>query len=105
MEALELQRDSRDLGAESICDCIGGEKATVRGTIRSVTLRPRGGAPALEAELYDGSGRLRLVWMGRRRISGIEPGRMVTVSGRVTFHEDVTTMFNPRYVLKPLAAE
>jgi RecG-like helicase len=105
LEAAELQHDSRALGALAICDCVGGERATVRGTIRSVTLRPRGGAPALEAELYDGSGRLRLVWMGRRRIAGIEPGRVVKVSGRITCNDDLTTMFNPRYELTPLAAE
>ena len=47
------------------------------GTLRTVTLRPRAGVPALVAELYDGSGTINLVWLGRRQIPGIEPGRAV----------------------------
>jgi hypothetical protein len=65
-----------------------------------VTLRPRGGVPALEAELYDGSGLITLVWLGRRRIAGIEPGRAVKVVGRVGIHERRRIMFNPKYELK-----
>ena len=34
---------------------------------------PPRGVPALEAELYDGSGSLYVVWLGRRHIAGIEP--------------------------------
>ena len=48
-----------------------------------MTLRPRGGVPALEAELYDGSGVITLVWLGRRRIAGIAPGRPLEVEGRI----------------------
>jgi len=55
-------------------------QATVCGTLRSVTLRPRAGVPALEAELYDGSGSLYVVWLGRRHIAGIEPGRRLRIS-------------------------
>jgi hypothetical protein len=65
-----------------------------------VTLRPRGGVPALEAELYDGSGVITLVWLGRRRIAGIEPGRCLRVEGRVGLHAGQRIMFNPRYELK-----
>ena len=45
-----------------------------RGTVRSVTLRPRVNVPALVVDLYDGSQALNLVWLGRRTIGGIEPG-------------------------------
>jgi hypothetical protein len=65
-----------------------------------VTLRPRGGVPALEAELYDGSALITLVWLGRRRIAGIEPGRAIKVVGRVGVQHKVRVMFNPRYELK-----
>ena len=65
-----------------------------------VTLRPRGGVPALEAELYDGSALITLVWLGRRRIAGIEPGRAIKVVGRVGVQNKMRVMFNPRYELK-----
>ena len=73
----------------------------LHGTLRTVTLRPRGGTAALEAELFDGTGSLTLVWLGRRRIAGIEPGRALSVTGRVgRSTQDGRVMFNPRYQLR-----
>ena len=41
---------------------VGGVR--VAGTLRTVTLRPRAGVPALEAELFDGTAPLDVVWLG-----------------------------------------
>jgi hypothetical protein len=79
--------------------------ATVCGTLRSVTLRPRAGVPALEAELYDGSGSISVVWLGRRNIAGVEPGRRIRVHGLVTESGGNRAVFNPRYELVPSAHE
>ncbi len=76
-------------------------RVTVCGTLRSVTLRPRAGVPALEAELYDGSGSLYVVWLGRRHIAGIEPGRRLRIHGMVTRADGRRAVFNPRYELVP----
>lgn len=102
LEAADLQEDSRERGASRVCDCQPGKPSTVTGTLRSVTIRPRANVPTLEAELYDGSGRLTLVWLGRRRIGGIEPGRGIVVTGRVTTHEGRPLIYNPRYELLPV---
>jgi hypothetical protein len=75
--------------------------ATVCGTLRSVTLRPRAGVPALEAELYDGTGSLYVVWLGRRHIAGIEPGRRLRIHGMVSENDGHRAVFNPRYELVP----
>jgi len=91
----------RDLGATPICDCVPGSPATVAGILRSVTLRPREGVPAVEAELFDGTGRILLVWLGRRRIRGIEPGRGIVVHGRILCNTEKPTIFNPQYELRP----
>ena len=69
--------------------------------MRTVTLRPRGGVPALEAELDDGSGVLTIVWLGRRRIAGISPGQAMRVGGRIGNYDGVRIMYNPRYELMP----
>ena len=74
-------------------------KACVCGTLRSVTTRPRGGVPALEAELFDGSGSVSLVWLGRRRIAGVEAGRRVKASGLVACDDGHRVIFNPVYEL------
>ena len=106
VEADELQEELR--GEEiadltPICSCTPGEAVTVRGMVRSVTIRPRSHAPALEIELYDGSGSVSVVWLGRRRIPGIDPGRTMVVHGRLTCNTDDPTIYNPRYELKPSA--
>jgi len=86
---------------DTIGEALDRAPVRLRGTLRTVTLRPRGGVPALEAELYDGTGSITVIWLGRRRIGGIQPGRSLQVSGRIGLHDGVRIMFNPRYELMP----
>ena len=95
-----LQGSVTATGATPISKCVSGEESTVSGVLRSVTLRPRETVTAVEAELYDGSGQVRLVWLGRRQILGITPGRSIVVTGRITRSETGLTIFNPRYELR-----
>jgi hypothetical protein len=88
-------------GLFRIADAPDREFVTLRGTLRTVTLRPRGGVPALEAELSDGTGVVTIVWLGRRRIAGITPGRSLQATGRTGVQEGVRIMYNPRYELLP----
>jgi hypothetical protein len=99
-EADELQRDVVKTGCQSIADAKDRSYVRLTGTVNTVTLRPRGGIPVLEAELYDGSGAVTLIWLGRRRIAGIEPGRAMVVQGRLTNQRDVPVVFNPHYELR-----
>ncbi|MCW2867796.1 MAG: DNA-binding protein [Marmoricola sp.] len=103
-EARELRKDTRKAGLVCIGDVADRERIVVQGTLRTVTLRPRGGVPALEAELYDGTGSISLVWLGRRRIAGIAPGTVVRVEGRTGLQDDARVMYNPRYSLRPTSA-
>jgi hypothetical protein len=96
----EYARSGRS-GTLSIADAPDRERVKIRGVLRTVTLRPRAGVPALEAELNDGSGVITIVWLGRRRIAGIEPGRAIEVEGRIGAHENTRIMYNPRYELIP----
>jgi len=93
------QERAAALGGTPIASLPMRRRATVCGTLRSVTLRPRAGVPALEAELYDGTGSINVVWLGRRQIAGIEPGRRIKVQGMVTRSEGEPAVFNPRYEL------
>lgn len=103
-EMLEAQDQLEATGATPIVECGGGRRSTVTGVLKSVTLRPRAGVPALEADLFDGTGHLRLVFLGRRTIAGIEPGRRITATGRVNCQDNESLMFNPRYQLLPGAS-
>jgi hypothetical protein len=101
IHAQELRSDHRDPGELTIEEAPDRLLVTVRGVLRTVTLRPRGGVPALEAELFDGSGVLTVIWLGRRRIIGIAPGRSVRATGRIGVHDGARVMYNPRYELLP----
>jgi hypothetical protein len=99
-EAGELKKDAAKAGCSLIntqpdrCVC------TVHGTLRSVTLRPIGGISALEAELYDGSDTLTLIWLGRRTIEGVEAGRRLTAHGRIGKRGEERVVYNPSYELE-----
>ena len=100
-EAADLQDDVEASGATPIdcCDC--GKIVKACGVIRSVAVRPVAGVPAVEADIYDGTGHVRVVWLGRRHIGGIEVGRSLSISGRLTADREQPTVFNPRYELRP----
>lgn len=71
----------------------------VVGRLRAVVYTPSETVPTLEAELFDGSDSIDLVWLGRRRIAGIEPGRRVVARGRVGQHNGRKAIYNPYYEL------
>jgi hypothetical protein len=103
-EAEQLQKGCVEMGATPVADLPRRELVTVAGTLRTVTLRPRAGVPALVADLYDGSGSVCLIWLGRRQIPGIDPGRSIVAYGRITSDGEQPVIFNPRYELRPVGA-
>lgn len=105
LEAEELLERSDRLGGTPVRELPDRKMACVCGTLKSVTLRPRAGVPALVAELYDGSGTLYVVWLGRRQIPGIEAGRRIRVRGRVAQRDGRPVVFNPAYDLLPGATQ
>jgi len=99
--ARDLRKTYAHTGVLRIEDAPDRDRVRLRGTLRTVTLRPRGGVPALEAELFDGSGVITVVWLGRRRIAGISPGRSMEIQGRIGQQDGQRIMYNPRYELIP----
>jgi len=98
-EADDLQEQAASRGATALKVCGDRKRVTVMGTVKSLTLRPRAGTPTLEVELYDGSGTVTLIWLGRRELAGLTPGRKLRVSGRITTSDGRRVIFNPRYEL------
>lgn len=98
-EPAEAKVDSDDDACCLIKDQPDRCVANLHGTLRSVSHRPIDGVTALEAELYDGSEPLTLIWLGREVIEGIEAGRTLTVHGRVGRRGKERVLYNPRYEL------
>jgi hypothetical protein len=73
----------------------------VGGEVRSVRVVPRAGAPALEVNVNDGFGSATAVFLGRRAIAGITPGRKMIVEGVAARSGNRFLIFNPTYTLLP----
>ncbi|WP_091930644.1 OB-fold nucleic acid binding domain-containing protein [Blastococcus sp. DSM 46786] len=99
IDAQELRAGSASAGCEPVSACRKGAVVTVTGRLKSVVYTPRETVPTLEAELFDGSGSVTLVWLGRRRIAGIEPGRSLTARGRFAAFDGRQVIYNPWYEL------
>lgn len=104
-ESLVQAEELREQASRAGCTPIGQAElrrpVRVRGTVAQVTVNPRGVNRWLEAVLSDGSGDLVLVWMGRRLVRGIEPGRLLEVDGAISEVRGRRTIYNPRYTLLP----
>ena len=106
LESKELQDQFgalAEIQTQLIGQCQPGSQVEVGGNIRSVSVQRSLKSPSLEIELYDGSGVVTVVWMGRRTIPGIVAGRTLKVCGRLTCNTDRPIIFNPRYELRPLS--
>ncbi|MBG6181106.1 OB-fold nucleic acid binding domain-containing protein [Arthrobacter sp. CAN_A1] len=90
-------------------------RARARGFISRITILPHGSAPQFAAvvsdddppapggaERRDGQRRrrpaqVRLVWIGQRRVPGIEAGTQIAFEGMVSPVDGMPTIYNPRY--------
>jgi amino acid transporter len=88
-----------------IADSEDRQVVDVAGVLRAVTLRPHGTSQVMEADLWDGTGSVSLIWLGRREIAGIQPGRRIVVHGRLTCIRGERAIYNPSYELRPTAGE
>jgi RecJ-like exonuclease len=100
LDAAELAQVADESKAQPCGGLCVGQQTEIQGRLRHVVYTPRESLPTVEAELFDGTGSIELVWLGRRRIKGIEPGRMVRVQGRVGEHDGHPAIYNPRYELR-----
>lgn len=97
----ELYAESvRDESATGIGDVAPGDVARIVGRLTAVVLGPASEPPVFDAELFDGDTTCVLRWLGRRRVTGVEPGRGIMVVGRVaTLPPDRIVIYNPWYEL------
>jgi hypothetical protein len=100
LDAEELRAETARAGCRPVGEVRRGELVSVTGRLRTVVYTPRTNLPTLEADLYDGSDVVTLVWLGRRQIAGIEPGRTLTARGRVAIRERRKVIYNPHYELE-----
>jgi len=73
------------------------ERVRVAGRVTSVRVQPRAGTSNLECVLSDGTGGLLLVFVGRPKIAGIDPGARLVAEGMVGTWSRRTALLNPSF--------
>jgi RecJ-like exonuclease len=101
LDAAELREEIKQHSCVPMQESRRGTCVQVVGRLRAVVYTPSETVPTLEAELFDGTDSIDLVWLGRRRIAGIEPGRRVVARGRIGEHNGRKAIYNPWYELLP----
>jgi amino acid transporter len=92
-------------GCTPIAETMPRKVVDVAGMLRAVTRQPHGPSLTMEADLWDGTGNVTLIWLGRREIAGIQPGRRIVVHGRLTNVRGERAIYNPTYELQPSAGD
>ncbi len=82
-----------------IASVLPRQRVRVAGRVKSVRVQPRAGTQNLECVLSDGTGGLLLVFQGRPRIAGIEPGARLVAEGMVGAWGRRPAMLNPSFEL------
>jgi hypothetical protein len=97
----ELTGEAASTGAQRAIDCQRGQEVCMVGTLRSVEANAKGCAGGVKAELFDGTDSVTLVWLGQRRIPGIDSGRTLRVRGRLgKLESGAKAIYNPHYEIQ-----
>ena len=86
-------------GLTPITEIVPRMHVRVGGEVHSVRVVPRAGAPALEVTITDGRASATAVFLGRRKIAGVVPGRRVAIEGVPGIVGGRYLVFNPLYTL------
>ncbi len=94
--------DARHSASAPIGSIRWREHTHISGTIRSMRVQPWGNVASLECVVVDDTGGVLLVFLGRRRVVGIELGRQIDAEGTVGAHRGYLAILNP--VIELIAA-
>jgi hypothetical protein len=92
-----LREWTATLGTTPISEIVPRYATVIAGEASSVRIVPRAGSPSLEVTVTDGTGFATGVFLGRRRIAGLTPGRRLRFEGMAARHGRIIEIFNPRY--------
>jgi hypothetical protein len=84
-------------GAVRIAEAKSRTRVKIAGVVRRITIRPVEGFEALEVVVYDGTGEVNAVWLGRRSIGGLVLGSRLILEGVLGREHDELRMVNPTF--------
>jgi len=86
-------------GVTAVRDIVWRDRVRIRGRVQAQRVRPWRQTAYLECTLEDDTGRVLVVFSGRRRIPGIKLGTRMEVEGTVGEHRGHLAIMNPTYTL------
>ncbi len=89
------------LGIGRVSEAPLREPCRIVGEVQGLRVVPRAGSPSLEVTVSDGTGRAVAVFLGRKRLAGLDPGRGVVLEGVARKEGNRTILLNPAYTLLP----
>ena len=98
---MRLQDRYCGLDVDKVSDAPLREPCRIAGEVQGLRVVPRAGSPSVEVTVSDGSGRAVAVFLGRRRLHGLDPGRGVVLEGVARKEGNRTVLLNPAYTLLP----
>ncbi len=84
-------------GTVRIAEARPRQRVKVAGAVRRITLRPVGGFQGLEAVLFDGTGEVTAVWLGRHSIPGLLLGSRMVLEGVLGEERGRRRIVNPTF--------
>jgi len=89
---------ARGDGITPIGEVAWKQRVTVEGRVKVVQVGTTAGK-SLEAQVFDDTGGVRLIFFGRTRIPGVTPGTVIRATGTVGEYKGHLALANPRYEL------
>ena len=86
-------------GSQPIGSVLWRQRVRIEGRVRIVRVQPLAGSASLELVLEDDTGALSIVFIGRRRLAGVDVGTRMRVEGTAGMHHGRLAIFNPVYEL------
>lgn len=92
-------RKDREI-AHNIASALPRRPLITTGRILSIESTDMGSSWCFSCMLADGTGEVRLLFMGRRAVAGLEPGTICTIEGTAGKDGDTLIVWNPLYRLE-----
>jgi hypothetical protein len=100
LDKARLQDRYCGVDVTSIGDAPMRTPVRLRGEIQGIKVVPRTtGGSSIEATITDGTGKAIAIFLGRRHIAGLAPGRGVIIEGVGRRSGGRTVVLNPAYTL------
>jgi hypothetical protein len=101
LDKARLQDRYSGLDFTHIQECPRRVPVRIVGEVQGIRVVPRATAPSLEVTVADGTGKAVAVFLGRRHLSGVVPGRTLALEGVGRKDGERTVLLNPAYTILP----